>query len=324
MLLLLVFGVILCKENAVVLILCRNNDKDSITKTIRNFESMFNKNFHYPYVFLNDEEFTEEFKDSIRSVVSSVVEFGKLDKEEWEPPSWIDMNKVNAEMKKMEDRKIIYGGSLSYRKMCRFFSGFFYRNKLVQKYDYYWRIEPDVTFLCEIDYDPFAYLRENNKQYGFVISLIDFMETIPSLFGETMKFITNNLNSIGKASGNRFILNEDRSYNGCHFWSNFEIGSFNFFRSDTYQRYFDWLDKAGGFFYERWGDAPVHSIAASLFLNRDQVHFFSDIGYEHPPFQHCPREPSMRAKCHCDVSKAIDISNNTCMGMFMKNTIWGG
>lgn len=52
---------------------------------------------------------------------------------------------------------------------------------------------------------------------------------------------------------------------------------------------------------QRWGDAPVHSIAASLFASRDQVHFFSDIGYRHPPFQHCPQgQEWKKGKCSCD------------------------
>lgn len=60
--------------------------------------------------------------------------------------------------------------------------------------------------------------------------------------------------------------------------------------------YFEHLDKAGGFYYERWvgapddsadvqGDAPVHSIGASLFAKKEQIHFFDDIGYRHEPFQ---------------------------------------
>jgi hypothetical protein len=36
--------------------------------------------------------------------------------------------------------------------------------------------------------------------------------------------------------------------------------------------------KEGGFFYERWGDAPVHSLAAALFLKPEEIHFFQDIG----------------------------------------------
>ena len=49
--------------------------------------------------------------------------------------------------------------------------------------------------------------------------------------------------------------------------------------------FFEHLDKAGGFYYERWGDAPVHSIGAALLARKDQIHFFSDIGYRHEPFQ---------------------------------------
>ena len=100
------------------------------------------------------------------------------------------------------------------------------------------------------------------------------------------------------------FISEDsgHSYNLCHFvclllapapnspreknklthyikWSNFEIGDLNLWRSKAYLDYFEHLDKAGGFFYERWGDAPVHSIAAALFLPKAQIHFFNDIAY---------------------------------------------
>lgn len=68
-------------------------------------------------------------------------------------------------------------------------------------------------------------------------------------------------------------------------WSNFEIGDLNFWRSKPYSTYFDWLDRRGGFYYERWGDAPVHSIGAALLARRDQLHWFDDIGYRHEPFQ---------------------------------------
>jgi Glycolipid 2-alpha-mannosyltransferase len=37
------------------------------------------------------------------------------------------------------------------------------------------------------------------------------------------------------------------------------------------QAYFDYLDHTGGFFYERWGDAPVHSLAAVMLLNATEV-----------------------------------------------------
>jgi alpha 1,2-mannosyltransferase len=43
-----------------------------------------------------------------------------------------------------------------------------------------------------------------------------------------------------------------QSYNLCHFWSNFEIGSIAWLRSKPYMDYFNFLDKEGGFFYERY------------------------------------------------------------------------
>lgn len=84
-------------------------------------------------------------------------------------------------------------------------------------------------------------------------------------------------------------------------WSNFEIGNLDLWRSEGYQKFFDFLDRKGGFYYERWGDAPVHSIGAALFAKKDQIHFFNDIGYRHEPFQHCPQgDAHKRGKCWCD------------------------
>jgi alpha 1,2-mannosyltransferase len=37
---------------------------------------------------------------------------------------------------------------------------------MLDEYDYYWRIEPDVDYYCDIDYDVFKFMRDNNKKYG--------------------------------------------------------------------------------------------------------------------------------------------------------------
>lgn len=107
-------------------------------------------------------------------------------------------------------------------------------------------------------------------------------------------------------------------------WSNFEIGDLDFWRGEAYSKYFEYLESKGGFYYEvctrfpyvrrsplircqRWGDAPVHSIAVSLFAKKDQIHFFNDIGYRHEPFQHCPQGDAHEAgKCWCEVQDNFD------------------
>ena len=50
--------------NATFVILARNSDLDNTVRSVREVEDRFNTRHHYPYVILNDESFTDEFKRS--------------------------------------------------------------------------------------------------------------------------------------------------------------------------------------------------------------------------------------------------------------------
>lgn len=295
------------RQNAVILVLCRNGDLKGMLNSLADFEKMFNSVYKYPYVFLNDDVFTDDFKESIKRSVSSTVEFGQLTKSQWGPPPWIDKNKMEKNFEIMKSKNVVYGGSLSYRNMCRFFAGHFYKHDLVLKYDYYWRIEPDVKFFCKLSYDPFDLLADNNKLYGFVISINEYMETIPSLWKITLKFLKSNLDILKNKKIMKFIFNENNDYNGCHFWSNFEIANFKVFRNELYEKFFQYLDESGGFYYERWGDAPIHTLAAILFLNKDEIHYFDDIGYQHGMFKYCPVDRRKNQNCNCDPKENYNV-----------------
>lgn len=84
------------------MVLTRNNEKDAITETIVNFEDKFNKNFNYPYVFLNNEAFDETFKNAIRAIVPPETEakFGLIPQEHWGYPEWVDEQKQQRLVKK--------------------------------------------------------------------------------------------------------------------------------------------------------------------------------------------------------------------------------
>lgn len=99
----------------------------------------------------------------------------------------------------------------------------------------------------------------------------------------------------------------------------------DFLRSKEYIEYFDYLDKAGGFFYERWGDAPVHSLAVGALLNQSQVHFFENIGYYHNPFSNCPVEPHYsNLNCDCSVKDSLTFQPYSCIPRWLdyKSTPW--
>lgn len=303
------------RANATFVTLARNSDVWEISRSIRQVEDRFNKNYNYDWVFLNDDEFDDTFKRVTTALTSGRARYGKIGAEHWGFPSWIDQDRAAKVREEMHEKKIIYGDSISYRHMCRYESGFFFRHPLMLEYEYYWRVEPSIELFCDVSYDPFQYMAEHKKKYSFVLSLYEYRETIPTLWDSVKNFTQQNPQYLAQ-DNSMFWISEDEgiSYNNCHFWSNFEIGSLEWLRSDAYIDYFTHLDKDGGFFYERWGDAPVHSIAAALMLSKDEIHFFNDIAYYHVPFTHCPTGEQKRLdlKCHCDPNQNFDWNGYSC------------
>ncbi len=303
------------RANATFVTLARNSDVWDISRSIRQVEDRFNKNYNYDWVFLNDDDFDETFTSVTSSLTSGRARYGRIGEEHWGFPEWVDQDKAARVREEMHEKKIIYGDSISYRHMCRYESGFFFRHPLMLEYEYYWRVEPSIELFCDVGYDPFVYMQDNNKKYSFVLSLYEYQETIPTLWTSTRTFMNKHPEHLA-ANNSLWWISEDGgvNYNNCHFWSNFEIGSLTWLRSDAYIDYFTQLDTDGGFFYERWGDAPVHSIAAALMLNKEEVHFFEDIAYYHVPFTHCPTEEKKRleGRCHCDPSKNFDWNGYSC------------
>ncbi|EGP90133.1 unnamed protein product [Zymoseptoria tritici ST99CH_1A5] len=323
------------RANAAFVVLARNKELDGVIESIKSMERHFNRWFNYPYVFLNDGEFNSTFKETVLNHTSSPVEFGQIDSKHWGYPDWTDANVAKEGIRKQGDAAIMYGGMESYHHMCRFYSGFFYKHELLQKYDWYWRVEPEIKYFCDITYDPFIHMQRNNKTYGFTIAVKELRETVPNIFRYASAYKrTNNLTSQGlwemfvepqegynqdgtlkpgaipkeekkrleeirlAESGALPDIDpeemEGENYNMCHFWSNFEIARLDWFRSKEYEDFFNMMDRSGGFWMERWGDAPIHSLAAGALLSINEVHYFRDIGYRHTTIQHCPANAPAR------------------------------
>jgi alpha 1,2-mannosyltransferase len=308
------------KANAAIVMLARNTDLKGIIASMKQMEDRFNKKFHYPYVFLNEEPFSDQFKARITELTDSNVQFGLIPRDHWYQPDWIDETKATAAREDMVKNQVIYGGSVPYRNMCRFNSGFFYRHELLKPFKYYWRVEPDVRFYCDLDYDPFLIMQDQHKVYGFTVSLYEYEATIPTLWNTVKEFIHEYPDLVSPENAMAFLSDDGgETYNRCHFWSNFEIGDLDLWRGEAYTKFFDFLDKKGGFYYERWGDAPVHSIGAALFAKKEQIHFFNDIGYRHEPFQHCPQgDAHRRGKCWCDPTENFDYEWYSCLNRYDK------
>jgi len=314
-------------QNATFFTLCQNKDVSEMVRSVRSVENKFNSKFHYDWVFLNNDDFDDRFKEKMKEHVSGNVYFGKLDNDVWGPPDWIDLDKAADTRKWMRDHNVRYGELESYHNMCRFQAGYFFRHPLLQQYKYAWRVEPGIQILCKPKEDPFLLMHTNQYIYGFNVAPQDIRESITTLWDSTKKYLSQNESMIHKDSLKNFISDNENleHYNLCHFWTNFEISDMDWLRSDDYLNYFNFLDKEGGFYYERWGDAPIRSIAASLFLPKDKIHFFNDIGYYHAPYGHCPYDQGpLELECDCHPkdtefsNKFYDYHKNSCMRRYFK------
>ncbi|MCJ1355938.1 MAG: alpha-1,2-mannosyltransferase (Kre5) [Icmadophila ericetorum] len=322
------------RANAAFVVLARDQELAGVIQSVKSIERHFNRWFHYPYVFLNDGDFGTHFKESITNYTSAPVEFGKIDSTMWGYPDWVNADVAREGIRKQGDAAIMYGGMESYHHMCRFYSGFFYKHELLQKYQWYWRLEPDIKYFCDITYDPFIHMERANKTYGFTIAVKELKETVPNIFRYASAYKRkHNLKSQGlwemfiepkedlakplpkddpkyQAPLPEEILSTEpghgrlpdidpeamdgETYNMCHFWSNFEIARLDWFRSKEYEEFFQMMDRSGGFWMERWGDAPIHSLAAGALLSPRDIHYFRDFGYRHTTIQHCPANAPAR------------------------------
>lgn len=285
------------RENATFVTLARNQELYDLAESIKLVEDRFNHKYHYDWVFFNDEPFTDEFKELTTNLVSGKTSYATIKKEHWSLPDWIDNEKLEESRK----LKVNYGDSVPYRHMCRFNSGFFWKEPALDNYKYYWRVEPGIKFYCDINFDVFKFMAEKKLKYGFTVSLFEVPDTIKTFWAKVKTFISENPQYLPENNLKNFITDENGDYNRCHFWSNFEVADLDFWRGEAYSKFFDYLDKEGGFFYERWGDAPVHSVAAALFLEKSEVYHFDVIGYYHNPIGVCPtrKEDRVKNKCTC-------------------------
>lgn len=126
-------------------------------------------------------------------------------------------------------------------------------------------------------------MRDNKMKYGFNMNILDDARSFPSLWSRTRSFINAHPELIHPEADLDWLLDPHNGgdYNNCQFFSNFEVGDLNYFRGEANERYFHWLDRGGGFFYERFGDAPIHTLSVAMFVPKREIWFFRDIGYQH-------------------------------------------
>ena len=138
--------------------------------------------------------------------------------------------------------------------------------------EYYWRLDSDSVILRNISYDLFNFMKTNQYDYGYRHIRKDSKKCIVGLWDTAKNLIKRD------HIKTHFF---DSWPTSSIYYNNFEISSFSMWMSRDYANYIEYIDRTGGIYYYRWGDAPIKSIAVTMFLPQGRTYLFSDIGYKH-------------------------------------------
>ena len=160
--------------------------------------------------------------------------------------------------------------TIGYRHMSRFQAKTVYEQPILARLQYVWRLDDDSYITKRIHYDVFRRKRELRIQYGYTKIVSDYWPCNIGLWPAVNKYMHQH------AIRRKFWMSRSQMY-----WNNFEVSDLNVWRSPEYRDYIDYIDRQGGMYYHRWGDATIKTIAVTLLISRDRTYHFKDIAYKH-------------------------------------------
>jgi alpha 1,2-mannosyltransferase len=251
----------------------------------------FNKKYNYPVIILHEGDYDDnaqsEIKNSIRQNHRHVVTFKQIDKGDFDVPSHIDKERLE---KVVELQPVPYWRNGRYRSMCYFWIKHFF--KYTNDFDYVMRLDDDSIIEEPIVTDLFQTMVE--KEYVYISNLLHvdcgicnygMKEMFEKILPSAKSQLNDKMFIKSKIPKNTVIMDKFKELYRLNEGKNLEIETFNddietemplmyynnFFITDTrfwkreeVKYIIDAIDKHGGIFYYRYGDAPLHTIIVSL------------------------------------------------------------
>lgn len=131
---------------AALVTLAHENDLPGMLYSIRQLEDKFNSRYQYHWVFFSPRELSEEFKRATSNATNATCIYEVISDEHWSVPNWIDRRRFHP----TDDSNLNHGYNCAgtdadLRKIYRWNSGPFAREKRLKYYDWFLRVEPGVS-----------------------------------------------------------------------------------------------------------------------------------------------------------------------------------
>jgi hypothetical protein len=218
------------------------SDIIDIIKSLKSLKLYFLQYFDYPVIIFVEDNFSEEYKNIIKNNIDFNINFELI--------KFKGYDEINKD-KNIEKILITHNGNqkwpLGYRNMCRFWSGDFLNNKIIEKYKYIWRMDSDAFLHEKVDYDLFKNMEDNDIVYNYSNICDDDEEVCIGLYDFSKKFF--NENNI-EFSWDLYKM----------FTTHVEIINTDVFKNSIYYDFYNKIDETNNFYIYRWGDAPIRYI----------------------------------------------------------------
>ncbi|GJJ70661.1 hypothetical protein EMPS_03011 [Entomortierella parvispora] len=306
------------KANGVLVMLINEGQLQDARETIRQMEDRFNRGRNYPWVVFSGMPLGDQSKTSLSSLSRGTMTFALIPKEQWRLPKWIEMPKVIENDVGMMWKKAINKTSMPIRHQWRFFSGFLAKNELLDPYHFFWRVDPGVNIFCDMQEDPMLTMTESGQKFAWSTATTVYGAGVPSALETIQNFKKDHPELIPKLNDESFVIRESGDeFTTCSYAVENSISRVDFFRSEAYQTLFEFIDQAGLFYYEKWTDATVITVALALLAPRTDTLYLKQLGWGLNKLLYCPRTPEHNQHCHCDPRTTASQIHVSCTPYWM-------
>ncbi|KAJ2123168.1 hypothetical protein IW147_002861 [Coemansia sp. RSA 720] len=285
--------------SACFLFITRTMSLTKVRRTMFDIEQRFNSRYHYPYVFLSERQFSDEFQLNVRNIASSPVTFALINN--WSAPRNDNSTHAGSNSK-----------ALGFRNMVRYWAHPFATHPALATYTRVWRLEPGAHFPCDFTADPFRRMHKHKLQYAFAISLAS---PAPTVWPHALDFLRHSSHLLHASNSMAWLFPSTSNSTVCQFLTNSELVDLRFIRSPAYTALFELIDRKLPFHHSQWSnddDVTVRSLAVALLLDASQVAWLNDSAYTHDLLSNCPADPELQKRCHCDPSESSHLLPMSC------------
>jgi len=252
----------------VIVYLTRRQEIDSLNRSLVQLSLLLSKNPR-PVVIFHEGDFSDnDIQQSLAQTLGSRTPLA--------------FERVQFTNSSNRPRSVHRRYAFTYFNMCRFFILMLPNHPLLTLFTYYWRLDAhSYIFGSKPIQDPFEIMQERQIQYAFVMINDEGSNYATGLWSLFHTFLKRHC--VEPSAG----LRQTQTgwfgrYSLMIIFTNFAIANVSLFRDHPLMR--AWLhtvDRNGGIYRYRWGDAPVHTLALTQFLERDQIVRLRYFGYMH-------------------------------------------